>query len=153
MAATLKPALTRAAAAWVVPALACLLALGVPDRAGAADTVQPIRFPRGAARAAVEGSVIRGERALYSVVARAGQHLFLRVTAVEDNAAVQIYAPGARVIRRDFGVEVAGTALPGAGEGDDATKWTGTLPRSGTYLLVVGPTRGNATYRLVVAIR
>ncbi len=153
MTATLKPTPMREAARWIILALACLLPLGVLDRATATDTVQPIRFARGATSAEVAGAVIRGERALYSVGARAGQHLLAHVTAVEDNAAVQIYEPGAKLERRDYGLDVSGKALPGAGEGDDATRWAGTLPKSGTYLFVVGPTRGNATFRLSVAIR
>lgn len=143
----------RAAAGWAFLALACLLPLGALGRPNATDTIQPIRFARGATSAEVTGAVIRGERALYSVAARAGQHLSVRVTAVEDNAAFQIYQPGAKIERRDYGLDVSGKALPGAGDGDDATRWAGALPESGTYLLVVGPTRGNATYRLSIAIR
>ena len=44
-------------------------------------------------------------------------------------------------------------ALLGAGEGEDCKRWSGVLPDTGTYLVVVGPTRGNATYTLTVAIR
>jgi hypothetical protein len=32
-------------------------------------------------------------------------------------------------------------------------KWSGELPASGDYGIVVTPTRGNATYRLKVQIR
>jgi hypothetical protein len=148
----LKLALLRIGARWSVLVLACFFALGASDRAKADYVVQPIRIAPGASSAKVAGAVIRGERALYSFAARAGQHLSLRVRAVEKNAAVQIYAPGARLEKRDYGLEVVGQPLPGAGEEDDATRWTGTLPKSGTYLLVVGPTRGNATYRLTVTI-
>ena len=152
MTVSLNRTLVRVAAGWITLTLACLLTLGVPDHARAADTVQPIRFARGASSAEVSGAVIRGERALYSVAARAGQHMSLRLSAVEDNAAVQIYEPGAKLERSKDGLEVAGKALPGAGEGDDATRWAGTLPETGTYLLVIGPTRGNATYHLTIAI-
>ncbi len=110
--------------------------------------VEPIRFARGASEAVVTGAVIRGERLLYSIDLRAGQRLTLGITAAESNAVFQLYAPGARPERRDYGVEVVGKALPGAAEGDDATLWTGILPRTGSYLVVVGPTRGNATFSL-----
>jgi hypothetical protein len=115
--------------------------------------LEPIRFARGASTAEVRGAVVRGERALYSIQAREGQRMSLRITAVEHNAVFQVYAPGAEVKTGDFGVEVVGEALPGAGEGDDATRWAGELPRSGAYTIVVGGTRGNATYRLTVTIR
>jgi hypothetical protein len=115
--------------------------------------VEPIRFSRGASKKIVTGAVIRGERSLYSIDARAGQRLTLSISAVENNAVFQLYAPGARPERRDYGVEILGQALAGATQGQDARRWTGILRQDGAYLLVVGPTRGNATYSLTVAIR
>jgi len=84
---------------------------------------------------------------------RAGQMLTARITAVEDNAVFQLYAPGARVQHHDGAVEIMGSALPNAGEGNDARSWHGRLPQSGVYLFVVGGTRGNATYRLTITAR
>jgi hypothetical protein len=127
--------------------------LGAPAWAKGAEAVEPIRFARGASSAEVRGAVTRGERALYGLEARAGQRMSVRIAAPESNAAFQIYAPGARPEMREFGLEVAGRALPGVGEGDDAKRWTGMLPQSGAYLLVVGATRGNATYRLTIEVR
>jgi hypothetical protein len=114
---------------------------------------EPIRFARGASSATVEGAVVRGDRALYTIEARQGQRMIVRIFALEKNAAFELYEPDARFEERDSILEVSGQALPGAGEGDDATRWSGTLPRSGTYLVVVGGTRGNASYRLTVEIR
>lgn len=149
---TLRP-VSAPSPARVVAALAFAAWLGASGWASGAEAIEPIRFARGASSAEVQGAVIRGERALYSVEARAGQRLSLRIAAVEDNAAFQLYAPGAQPERRDSVLEIAGTALPGAAEGDDATEWTGILQQSGAHLLVVGPTRGNATYQLTVTIR
>jgi hypothetical protein len=101
----------------------------------------PIRFARGASSAVIEGSVLRGERATYSLAARAGQTMTLRIASPEENAVFQLHGPG------------AGQPLPGAAEGDDARSWQGRLPADGTYLIVVGATRGNASYRLEVAVR
>jgi hypothetical protein len=39
-----------------------------------------------------------------------------------------------------------------SGGGEDAKDWSGILPNTGKYLVVVGPTYGNATYTLKVAI-
>jgi hypothetical protein len=115
--------------------------------------IEIIRFEQGAFGKDLSGAVIRGERSLYSLDARSGQRLSVSISAVEDNAVFQIYAPGARAERRDDGVEILeGAALPAAGEGDDAKKWSGALPYTGAYLIVVGPTRGNATYTLAVWI-
>ena len=96
---------------------------------------------------------MRGDRALYTLEARAGQILTARIAAVEDNAVFQLYAPGTRVRRHDGAVEIEGTALPNAGEGNDTRSWQGRLPRTGAYLFVVGGTRGNATYRLIITAR
>ena len=126
---------------------------GIADHARAAEVIEPIRFAHGTSSAEVEGAVIRGEQALYSFKARAGQHASLRISALEDNAVFQLYAPGAKPEMRDFVLEIRGNALPGAAEGEDAVRWEGALPASGAYLLVVGPTRGNAEYRLTVTIR
>jgi hypothetical protein len=115
--------------------------------------IETIRFERGASGKDLSGAVIRGERSLYSLDARSGQRLSVSISAAEDNAVFQIYGPGARAERRDYGVEIlGGKTLPGAGEGDDVKKWSGILPDTGTYLVVVGPTRGNATYTLTVLI-
>ena len=143
----------RPRSAGLVLAFALLAGLGARERAWSAQAVEPIRFARGASSAEVRGAVVRGERALYSIEARAGQRMSLRIAAPERNAVFQVYAPGAKPEVNDSILEVAGEALPGAGEGDDATRWTGFLPRTGAYLLVVGATRGNATYRLTVSIR
>ena len=89
----------------------------------------------------VSGSVIRGERSRYSVKAKAGQTLTVNITSSENNAVFQIYLPGEK------------ETLPGAGERDDATKWSGQIPADNEYIIVVGPTRGNASYTLTYSIK
>jgi hypothetical protein len=64
----------------------------------------------------------------------------VRISSLEDNAVFQIYEPGGK------------QSLPGAGERDDAQQWSGELPTSGDYTIIVGGTRGNATYTLKVTI-
>lgn len=114
--------------------------------------VEPIQFPRGTWQTTVSGGVIRGERSFYSIGAQAGQRMTLNLSSVESNAVFQLYEPGAHLEQRDYGIAVAGHALAGAAESDDATEWSGTLPHKGMYLVCIGPTRGNATYRLRVEI-
>ena len=116
--------------------------------------IQIVRFDPGASSKDISGAVVSGERSLYSIGARGGQRLSVSITAVEDNAVFQIYPPGVHAEHRDYGVAIVGAkALRGAEEGEDAKAWSGILPATGAYLIVVGPTRGNATYRLKVAIR
>jgi hypothetical protein len=46
-----------------------------------------------------------------------------------------------------------GPTLPGAGEGEDAMHIEDRLPVTGAYVIVVGGTRGNADFKLWLAIR
>jgi hypothetical protein len=150
----------KAEFAWAVTTFLVMAAAGVLFRAeaqesdGAKIPIVVIRFDRGASGKDIPGAVVRPGRSIYSIDARSGQQLSLSISSVEDNAVFQVYPPGARAAPRDYGVEIVGVKpLPGAGEGEDAKKWSGILPVTGTYLVVVGPTRGNATYTLSVAIR
>jgi hypothetical protein len=113
---------------------------------------QAIRFARGQSRAEIRGGIARGELDCLTFAALAGQRLSASVGSVERNVVFQIYRPGWRTTRTDSGFEVAGTALPGAGEGADASSWSGRLPRTGSYLVVVGTTRGSGEYRLHLRI-
>lgn len=99
-----------------------------------------VRFARGKSSVTLSNSVIRGDRDTYIIGARAGQRMTVRVTAVENNAAFEIERPN-------------GDHLEGAGERDDATVNTVRLPESGDYRIVVGGTRGNASYKLTISIR
>jgi hypothetical protein len=106
-----------------------------------------IQFPRARTSVVLAGSVVRGDRNEYLLGARAGQQMTVRVTAAENNVVFQIYRPG------KSGKASENNALAGAGVLDDARRWRGRLPASGDYTIVVGPTRGNANYRLKVTIQ
>jgi hypothetical protein len=112
-------------------ALSSLTAQGVKKK---------IQFARGSSSATVTGSVIRGERDRYYLGANKGQTMSVKISSEEDNAVFQVYLPGEQ------------DALPGAGEGEDAKEWLGELPRDAEYVIVVGGTRGNASYTLKVSI-
>lgn len=99
-----------------------------------------IRFARGRNSVVISGAVIRGERDRYIVGAKEGQKMTVSIKSPEDNAVFQIYFLGEQ------------ESLEGAGEGDDARKWSGALPASVDYVIVVGPSRGNASYKLEVKI-
>lgn len=113
-------------------ALSSILAQGVK---------QKVRFARGSSSITISGAVVRGDRDRYYLGAKKGQTMSVRITSLEDNAVFQIFLPGEQ------------EALSGAGEGDDATKWSGELPDDAEYVIVVGGTRGNATYKLTVSIK
>lgn len=112
-----------------------------------------IQFPKGKTSSSISGTVVRGDTDQYTVVARADQTMTVAITSKEKNAALTIYAPGYSVKQEDGIAMIAGETLSGAGEGEDATGWSGKLPASGKYLIEVGGTRGNASYTLAVTIQ
>ena len=121
-------------------ALAGILALAV-STTFAAGVRKKIRFAKGKTSATLKGAVVRGDRDRYMLNARKGQAMTVNVTSLENNAVFQIYLPGEQ------------ESHPGAGTGDDATSWTGELPANSDYVIVVGGTRGNASYTLKVSVK
>ena len=94
-----------------------------------------IRFARGASSAVVEDAVVRGTRDIYLLGAREGQTMIINITSLEKNAVFDIQAPNGELLK------------------EEATSWRGVLPSSGDYSVIVGGTRGNASYKLEVTIR
>jgi hypothetical protein len=102
---------------------------------------QKVRFARGTSSATIRGAVVRGDRDRYYLGAKRGQTMTVKITSIETNAVFQIYFAGEQ------------ESLQGAGDDDDATSWSGELPADNEYVIVVGGTRGNATYRLTISIK
>jgi hypothetical protein len=100
-----------------------------------------VRFPKGTSSITIRDAVVRGDRDRYYVGAKAGQRMSVKITSTEKNAVFQIYFHGEE------------ESLPGAGDGDDATSWSGELPIDNEYVIVVGGTRGNANYALTISIK
>ena|ERR1700754_673926 len=121
-------------------AVTAILMLACTSAALSIGIKKRIRFPRGSSSTAVTGSVVRGERDRYIIGAKEGQRMSVRIKSAEDNAVFQIYFAGEQ------------ESLEGAGEGDDATNWNGKLPASTDYIIVIGASRGNASYKLEVKI-
>jgi hypothetical protein len=99
-----------------------------------------IRFPRGKSSTTIEESVLLSERDVYFLTANAKQTLEIKISS-------------STVAEKDGLTEVNGETLPGAGDTEEIRSWKGVLPVSGKYVIVVGGTRGNATYKLHVAVR
>jgi len=140
----------------VLAVLVLILSVAAEAAVFAAEPVptpKPIYFPTGSTGGTVGGHVVRGNRDLYSLKATKGQFMTVTLTAPDGNAVFQIYEPDTAIGRDADGVlEFKGEALPGAGETNDATRWSGRLPRTGTYVISVGSTRGNARYSMDVKI-
>ena len=135
-------------------ALVCALwAAAVPALADCKRPV-PIQFAAGTTAANLDGGIARGEIACLTLGARAGQHIAIaQRDRGEGNIVLQFYRPGWKIEQSPDGAEIHGAALPGAEEGTDAPSWAGRLPVAGTYLLVLGTTRGSGAYRIRIEIR
>jgi hypothetical protein len=113
----------------------------------------PVHFPSGSSAANLTGAVPRADRDCYTFVARSGQHLQLsQQPGPDDNIVFQVYRPVWKIDPQPVGFEFHGLALPGASDTDDTAKWSGVLPTSGAYLLVVGTTAGGGEYHINIAI-
>lgn len=97
-----------------------------------------VRFERGKYSAVLKNAVVRGTENRYIFRARKGQIMSVRITSVENNARFIVYFSGEQ------------ESLENSKE---ASRWTGKLSDDNDYVIVVAPTRGNATYTLTVSIR
>ncbi|MGD9549376.1 MAG: hypothetical protein AB7V45_17770 [Candidatus Krumholzibacteriia bacterium] len=120
---------------------------------GAAAVRETVRFKPGTDSAEITGNVIRGEVDRYELTAKEGQTMTVSITAEEDNAAFTIYLPGWEEKTEDDMTFIEGATLTGAGEGEDAVNCEAKLPAGGRYLIEVGGTRGNASYKLKITIQ
>ncbi len=110
-----------------------LIALGIDP--SAVNAPVRVQFDPGSYSAMLENAVIRGTRDLYLLGAQAGQSMRVTITAIENNAVFDILSPNGNVLRQE------------------ALSADVVLPETGDYQIVVGGTRGNATYQLDVSIQ
>lgn len=96
--------------------------------------IHPVEFAPGTTGTLVEGGVIRGERDRYLLNAQANQLMTLSLISAEDNAVLEVKAPDGLVIE------------------SETTETSTVLPQTGEYQILVGGTRGNATYSLEIGI-
>ncbi|MDY6898753.1 MAG: hypothetical protein SWZ49_11835 [Cyanobacteriota bacterium] len=94
-----------------------------------------VKFDRGASSKTIKDSVIRGTRDIYLLGANKGQQMNLDITSLEDNAVFDVISPNGQILQQE------------------TKNWSGTLPQKGDYQIVVGGTRGNATYELSTEIK
>lgn len=102
--------------------------------------IQRIRFKPGESSATVQTAVIRGTRDIYLLGAQKGQVMTIKIESVENNAVFDVEAPPTKSGQRRVLKQ-------------EAVSWSSKLPETGDYQIVIGSTRGNATYRLQVSIR
>lgn len=97
--------------------------------------VSQIRFAPGTNATTVNQSVVRGSRNIYLLRANQGQRMDLKMTSLENNAVFDVIAPNGQVLKTE------------------ATQSSLKLPTTGNYEIIVGGTRGNASYKLTVKIQ
>lgn len=100
----------------------------------AQNRTQRIRFGRGTSGATLNGGIARGETVTYLLNAKSGQTMEVTVTSPEDNAVFRIVSPRRRTLI------------------DETSQWSDELPATGDYRIIVGSTRGGASYRLTVTV-
>ncbi len=93
-----------------------------------------IRFETGSSSGSAESAVVLGQRNLHTFEATADQAASISITSLEDNAVFDLVTPEGQAIV----VGAESTSL--------------RLPSSGDYTILVGGTRGNASYTLTLTI-
>ncbi len=117
----------------------CPSALATPGD----HAIRWIQFKAGAESAVVTDAVVRGERRTYGFRARRGQPCKIVISAIESNAVFRL-------------ISISPTGRGGSETmiaGPEARAWSGVLPSTGTYRIIVSGTRGNASYRLRLRIK
>lgn len=112
----------------------------------ASARIIPVKFPKGRTTVILKNKTTGGpsesggmDPIAYHVRARKGQQMILHLTSAKGNAIFGLYAPGMDI------VEV----------GPNAKDWTGTLPKTGEYEIMVFPEdeATNTTFTLELTIR
>ncbi|NJN59608.1 MAG: hypothetical protein HC879_20055 [Leptolyngbyaceae cyanobacterium SL_5_9] len=110
-----------------------LEAIDLLDSATAVHTEQ-VQFEAGRNGTVINHAVIRGERDVYLLNAQGGQQMEIALTSTEQNAAFDVVSPSGEILTTE------------------AQSETVSLPHTGDYQVIVGSTRGNATYELQITI-
>lgn len=122
------------------PLAPALLPTQSPQLLAQQSRVRRLQFAPGKYSTTLEDAVVRGTRDIYLVGAAQGQTITVKISSIENNASFAVTAPPNKAGQRR-------TLTP------DAVNWTATLPTSGDYQIIIGSSRGNASYKLQVAIK
>ena len=95
-----------------------------------------LQFKRGTSSTTVTGKVSIALPDTYLVGARAGQVMTLKLTALRKSVRFLLMSPTTRNL-------VA----------DNAREWTGTLPETGDYYIIIDADERNSTYSMTISIK
>jgi hypothetical protein len=122
-------------------ALALLPISIAPVQAQSVNTlpaVTTVTFAAGSNSATVPGQLPAGGRAVYYVLAKAGQNMNVSIAPAASGATFQVFHTDATLEKAADGMAIVkGRPLPDAGPNDNAKAWIGAIPRDGNYLILV----------------
>lgn len=95
---------------------------------------EQVQFEAGRNSTVIDHAVLQGERDVYLLNAQGGQQMEVALTSIEQNAAFDVVSPSGDILTTE------------------AQSETVLLPHTGDYQVIVGSTRGNATYELQITI-
>ncbi len=96
---------------------------------------QTIKFKTGSHSAIVSGGIARGTVNTYVLEAKKGQSISVTITSIENNVVFQIIDPKGKSIVKE------------------KVSFSGKLLLSGKYKIILGTTRGGASFKLSVSIK
>ncbi|OUJ14714.1 hypothetical protein [Acetobacter sp. DsW_063] len=150
----------------LLPLIGCLLctttsfAQEAPDRPPGlpdARVSYPIQFKPHTSQATIERTIIRGEYACYTFIARKGQRLDTTLDdGPEQNVYLSVFEPGYKPARNEItGVYgLTGKSLPGLDDGTEEKEAHTILPTSGKYIMCLTTGRGaGGHFKTVIQIR
>ena len=119
-------------------ALLLVLVALVPAGSALAQGIERINFPPGATSVNVSGNLDNGAAKQYVLRASAGQAMAISAAWVAYPYQVSVISPSSQLL----------------GVADAGSSWSGTLPSTGDYLLIVQPGVSNARvyYNFVLSI-
>lgn len=94
-----------------------------------------VKFRKGRSSASYSNAVVRGDRDTYVLGASGGQLMSVSISSLENNAAFSV-------------TNRTGKTLVASSK-----SWSGRLPADGKYRIIVGGTRGNATYKINFTVK
>jgi hypothetical protein len=110
--------------------------LEVPMLLAQNNRARRIEFASGASAATVSGSVVRGDRAIYAIRGDRGQTMAVTIDSNQEQgeALFDVISPNGEIL-------TSGSAT-----------FRQALPQSGDYRIIVGGSRGNASFNMTVSI-
>ena len=124
----------------LIVSLSIILLLSIPDASAQRSRCRRVQFQPGQNTAVLRGAVRARQLFCYTLRAREGQRMSVRVTSPRNNVRLTI----------EPDVEQDTDPLYG---GYDVAEWEMNLPADGNYRIMVWVPRGSSTFNLSVTIQ